>query len=366
MYMFGKARFGKAKFGKARGGRSVALLAAVTVLMAMTGCSTTAGSNTGIAAATGSQPVAGRPQPLANPNKKSITIDVLGGPGGLAEFFKAVTAGSLRAGEVLKGRGVKVTYIPLTDFTADGVNNALRTVITQKPDAILTQLLGPANCQPIKEAVQAGIKVGTMISGADCLESTGAMFFHGENTGPAWSKLITDTLAKATGDKACKVGIITGWFDVPAIEARRQAIVAGLAETKMTPVSKGVAVAEDTSKMQAAARDYANSNPDLCALVTDVSDNGATAAALSPEQQKKIKVISADLTDGIIKQIKAGTQFASYTQDPFGETYDSVMWLYNSVISGKNQVTGFLQATKNLVVTKDNLAQAVKVQSEGQ
>ncbi len=354
------------KIAPARRRRSVALLAATAVLMAMTGCASASGNDTGIAAAKGTQPVAGRPMPVANTANKKITIDVLGGPGGLAEFFKAVTAGSLRAGEVLKSKNVKVTYVPLTDFTAAGVNNALRTEITQKPDAILTQLLGPANCQPIKEAVQAGIKVGAMISGADCLESTGALFFHGEDTLPAWSKLITDTLAKATGDQPCKVGIITGWFDVPAVEARRQAIVAGLAQTKMTPVNKGVAAAEDTAKFQAAARDYANSNPDLCAIVTDVSDNGATAAALTPEQLKKIKVISADLTNGIIQQIKSGNQYAAYTQDPFGETYDSVMWLYNAVITGKDPVSGFMQATKNLVVTKDNLTEAVKVQSEGQ
>ncbi|ADB49692.1 sugar ABC transporter substrate-binding protein [Conexibacter woesei] len=321
--------------------------------------------DTGIAAAEGTQPVAGRPMPVDNPDKQPVRIAIISAPPQIAEFFKAVTAGALRADDVLTAHGGSVDYVNVTDFTVGGINSAVRTAISQGYDAIAVSMLSSGNCAPLKEATAKGIKVASLAGNAECAESSGALFFHGEDSLKAWAG-VGKTMVDATGGQECKVGIITGSFSVEAHEQRRNGFIDGLEGSNVSPVSKGVEGGVDPAKTQAATRDYVSANPDLCGIAVLVNDNGAAAAALTPEQAKKIKVISADLTTGIEKQIGNGKQYASFTQDPFGESYDTAIWLYNAVITGKGPEGGFFQPVEGVLVTKDNLEAAVEAQSNGE
>ncbi|MFC8849166.1 MULTISPECIES: sugar ABC transporter substrate-binding protein [unclassified Micromonospora] len=349
--------------------RHLVVALATMSLVAVTGCGSSGGSGTtdssdDVAAATGTTPVPGRPTPVDNPDKKKVRIALVDFPAQVAEVFKASEAGASRAKEVLAGLGAEVDYLPVTTISADGVNQVVRTAINEGYDAIGVTLLGPANCEPMREAVAKGIKVAAMMSSADCVEGTGALFYHGEDSHAAWME-IAKSLVAAVGDKTCKVGIVTGFFSAPQHEARRQGFIDGLAGSGITPVSKGVEAGVDQAKYQAAARDYVTANDDLCALVATTGENGAMASTLSAEQAAKIKVITSDLTSGTRKQIEAGKQYAAIEQDPFGSTYDTSIWLYNAVIGGQGPDGGFNQPVKDLIVTKDNLTDALRKQSQG-
>lgn len=341
-------------------------LSACALLIGSAGCSATGSSTAGssISAATGSEPVAGRPTPVENTTKKPIRIAVVDFPSQVAEVFKASEAGASRAGQVLAAYNATVDYLPVTTVSADGVNQVVRTAMTEGYDAIAVTLLGAANCAPMKEAVDKGIKVAAIMSSADCVQSTGALFYHGEDSLPAWTA-IGKQMAEVTGTAPCTAGLITGFFSAPQHEARREGLLAGIAGTHLTAVGKGVEAGVDTAKYQAAARDYVTANPDLCAILITTGDNGAAASTLTTEQAAKIKVISSDLTSGTRKQIEAGKQYAAVEQDPFGSTYDSSIWLYNAVVTGKGPEGGFNQPVKNMVVTKDNLQEALRIQTEG-
>lgn len=349
-------------------------LAALTIaaLAATAACSSTTGtggasgssSSASIAAASGTDPIPGRPVPVQNADGKEYKIALVDFPSQVAEVFKASEAGAARAKEVLEGFGVTVDYLPVTDVSADGVNQVVRTAITEGYDAIGVTLLGPANCAPMKEAVDQGIKVAAMMSSADCVEGTGALFYHGEDSPTAWQE-VAKALVEEIGDKTCTVGIVTGFFSAPQHEARRQGFIDGLEGSSITPVSKGVEAGVDTAKYQAAARDYVTANDDLCAIVATTGENGAMASTLTDEQAKTIKVISSDLTSGTRQQIESGKQFAAIEQDPFGSTYDTAIWLYNALVTGKGPDGGFDQPVTDLVVTKANLDEALRKQSQG-
>jgi ribose transport system substrate-binding protein len=347
-------------------GAIAAVLTTSALLVASVGCSapTTPTASSGISAASGTSPVAGRPTPVANPQNKPVKIAIVDFPSQVAEVFKASEAGASRASQVLAAYNVKVDYLPVTTISADGVNQVVRTAMNDGYDAIAVTLLGAANCAPMKEAVAKGIKVAAIMSSADCVEGTGALFYHGEDSLSAWTA-IGKQMAEATGTQSCTAGVVTGFFSAPQHEARREGLLAGIAGTHLTAVGKGVEAGVDPAKYQAAARDYVTANPDLCAILITTGDNGAAASTLTTEQAAKIKVISSDLTSGTRKQIESGKQYAAVEQDPFGSTYDSSIWLYNAVITGNGPEGGFNQPVKNLIVTKENLQEALRMQTEG-
>jgi ribose transport system substrate-binding protein len=319
--------------------------------------------------ASGKPPIAGRTQPVENTTGKTIKIGLISFPES-NEFFSAVKVGSDGARDVLAGYNAVVDYVTVNDFSQDAVNAAGRATLLQGYDAIAFLPLDNGACPLIKDAVKAGVKVAVFITTADCAEQAGALFFHGEDLGYAWGKIAVPALVKMVnadpqwGGKDCKAGVITGAFAVPTHETMRLAILDGLKGTNISPVSDGVEAENDLSKVGPAARAYVTGNPDdLCAIIVDIGDAGAAAAALSDEQAKRIKVLSADFTLGGVEQMKKGKQSLLLGQDPFGEAYDTAILLYNAVVTGK--APGFHQPVKNSVMTPDNIEQLMEAQANG-
>jgi ribose transport system substrate-binding protein len=320
-------------------------------------------------AGTLASPVAGRTQPVSNTTGKKIKIALISFPSS-NEFFAPVKLGSDRANAVLQSRNASVDYITVNDFTEDAVNAATRAALLQGYDAVGIVALDAGVCPVIKDAIAKKIKVATFIVSAPCVQSSGALFFHGEDLYKAWKTLAVPALVKAVkadpywAGKKCKVGVITGSFSVPAHELMRTGIIAGLKGTNLSPVSSGVEIAQDLSKVGPAVRAYVAGNPtDLCGVAVDIGDAGAGAAALTSSQAKHIKVMSADLTVGGVTQMRKGKQAVLIGQDPFGESYDTAMLLYNAVVTGKNP--GFYQPVKDSVMTKSNINKLVAAQNSG-
>ena len=319
--------------------------------------------------AAGKAPIAGRTQPVPNTSGKHLKIGLVSFPES-NEFFSAVKVGSDASTEVLKGFDTTVDYITVNEFTQDAVNAAARAAALQGYDALAFLPLDPGACPLIKELTGKGIKVAVFITTADCAQTSGALFFHGEDLDKAWGEIATQALIKAVNDdpqwagKQCKVGIITGAFSVPTHETMRKAIIRGLEGSNLTPVSDGVEIAQDLSKVGPAVKAYITGNPtDLCAVAVDIGDAGAAAAALTDEQAKHIKVISADFTVGGVEQMRKGKQTILIGQDPFGEAYDTALLLYNTLVTGQDP--GFYQPVKNSVMTPDNIDSLMEAQANG-
>jgi ribose transport system substrate-binding protein len=327
-----------------------------------------AGSEAASAAAA-RQPIAGRTQPVENTTGRPVKIALISFPES-NEFFSSVKVGSDAARDVLAGYNAVVDYVTVNDFTQDAVNAAGRATLLQGYDAIAFLPLDAGACPLIKDAVKQGVKVAVFITTADCAEASGALFFHGEDLRHAWKDIAVASLVKLVnadpqwGGKPCKAGIITGAFAVPTHETMRLAILEGLKGSNVVPVSDGVEAENDLSKVGPAARAYVTGNPDdLCAIIVDIGDAGAAAAALTDEQAKRIKVLSADFTVGGVTQMRKGKQTVLLGQDPFGEAYDTALLLYNAVVTGK--APGFYQPVKNSVMTPDTIDALMEAQAKG-
>jgi ribose transport system substrate-binding protein len=322
-----------------------------------------------VASAETKAPIAGRTQPVENTTGKTIKIGLISFPES-NEFFSAVKVGSDAARDVLAGYNAVVDYVTVNEFTQDAVNAAGRATLLQGYDAIAFLPLDNGACPLIKDAIKAGVKVAVFITTADCAKDSGALFFHGEDLDQAWGPVAVGAAVKAVNanplwaGKECKAGIITGAFSVPTHETMRKAILAGLKGTNISPVSDGVEIEQDLSKVGPAVKAYITGNPDdLCAIFVNIGDAGAAAAALDDEQAKRITIVSADFTQGGVAQMRKGKQAILIGQDPFGEAYDTALLLYNAVATGKNP--DFHQPVKNSIMTPENIDALMKAQAEG-
>jgi ABC-type sugar transport system substrate-binding protein len=317
-------------------------------------------------------PIAGRTQPVANTTGKTVKIGLISFPES-NEFFSSVKVGSDAAAEVLKKFNAEVDYVTVNDFTQDAVNAAGRATLLQGYNAIAFLPLDNGACPLIKDAVKAGVKVAAFITTADCAKDSGdqaGATRRIKDLETAWGQVAVGAAVKAVeadpmwAGKSCKAGIITGAFSVPTHETMRKAILAGLKGTSISPVSDGVEIEQDLSKVGPAVKAYITGNPtDLCAIFVNIGDAGAAAAALTDEQAKHIKVISADFTQGGVEQLKKGKQAILIGQDPFGEAYDTAILLYNAVVTGVNP--DFHQPVKNSVMTADNIDALMQAQADG-
>ena len=314
-------------------------------------------------------PIPGRTIPVENTTGRTIKIGLISFPES-NEFFSGVKVGSDGARDVLAGYNAVVDYLTVNEFTQDAVNAAGRAALLQGYDAIAFLPLDNGACPLIKDAVEANVKVAVFITTADCAEESGALFFHGEDLPLAWGKIAVPALVEMINadplwaGKECKAGIITGAFAIPTHETMRLAILEGLKGTNVVPVSEGVEAENDLSKVGPAARAYLTGNPDdLCAIIVNIGDAGAAAAALTDEQAKRVYVLSADFTVGGVEQMRNGKQDLLLGQDPFGEAYDTAILLYNAVVTGEDP--GFYQPVKNSLMTVDNIDELMKAQAEG-
>jgi ribose transport system substrate-binding protein len=314
-------------------------------------------------------PIAGRTQPVENTLGRTVKIGLLSFPE-TNEFFNAVKVGSDGATDVLSGYDAVVDYITINDFTQDAVNAAGRAAMLQGYDALALLPLDAGACPFIEEATAQGIKMAEFITNVDCAKDAGSLFFHGEDLAKAWGEIAIDALVAAKeadprwAGKPCKAGVITGSFSVPTHEVMRTSIIAGLANTDISPVSEGVEIAQDLSKVGPAARAYITGNPDdLCAIIVDIGDAGAAAAALTDEEAQRIKVMSADFTVGGVEQMRNGKQTILIGQDPFGEAYDTAVLLYNAVVTGEDP--DYYQPVVNSVMTPDNIDALMQAQADG-
>jgi ribose transport system substrate-binding protein len=343
------------------------MLASLTIWCAI--AATAAYSAAAAAAPNVRPPVPGRTQPVANTTGRMIRIALISFPE-CNEFFSSVKVGSDAARDVLAGFNAVVDYVTVNEFTQDAVNAAGRATLLQGYDALAFLPLDAGACPFIKNAVAKGVKAAVFITTADCAQASGALFFHGEDLEHAWRDVAVPALVDAVNanplwaGKPCKAGVVTGAFAIPTHETMRKAILEGLKGKNVTPVSDGVEAENDLSKVGPAARAYVTGNPDdLCAIIVDIGDAGAAAAALTDEQAKRIKVLSADFTLGGVEQLRKSKQALLLGQDPFGEAYDTALLLYNAVATGKNP--DFHQPVKNSVMTSANIDALMEAQAKG-
>jgi ABC-type sugar transport system substrate-binding protein len=172
----------------------------------------------------------------------------------------------------------------------------------------------------------------------------------------------------ASSSKPGKVGISTEQFAFQALELRRKGFIAGLRKNCpwVTPINQGVEDKADPVTIQSNVRTFIASTPHLVGVYMPGGNPHVAANEICAEKkQASIKMVGFDFTTENAIAIKKGCLTAAIGQDPFGQSYDSIMYLYNWVVAHRKPSATYFIPTTAVVATRANIDKVLVAQSSG-
>jgi len=321
-------------------------------------------------AAVSTKPVPGRIQPTSVKPRTHLSIAVIGIVNN--PFFLQVEAGYTRAAAVLKAlSGTKVTWVDAgSAVTTPALGTAIDAQVALGVNAILSDTSDNSLCTYIKYAVKHGVPFAAYNGNVACAQASGALFFHGQDLYAAGVKagqlMCQATAHLASKTKPGKVGVSTESLSFQALVDRANGFVAGLKRycpwvTATSPVVDNA----DPATIQSNVRSFIASTPNLVGVyMTGGNPYVAANTICAAHKQNTVKFIGFDFTTENAAAIRTGCFTAAISQDPFGQAYDSVMYMYNYLVTGKRPATYFIP-TKMSIATKANINQEMAAQASG-
>jgi ribose transport system substrate-binding protein len=278
-------------------------------------------------------------------------------------FFAQVKTGYDVVKPKIEAAGGTVDWITAgTEVTVDSVGNAISAAVVDGYDAIAALMPGDGICTYIRRANAKGVLVAAYNGNASCAQSSGAIFFHGQDlraAGVAAGRLMcTATKDLASASKPGVVGIETESFTFQALEERRLGFLDGLKQNCpwVTQAGGGVEYQQSTDRVASATRDYMTATKNLVGIyVTGGNPQVAAQTVASAGKTSTVKVIGFDFTAENVAQIKAGNMYAAIGQDPYGQSFDTIVWLYNALVDKQKPSPDYFIPTRSVVGTQANI-----------
>jgi ribose transport system substrate-binding protein len=313
--------------------------AVVAITTIAAGCSSSSGSSgsTSTGGSTGSTAAA-----------KSGTVTFIQGVAG-DPFYQTMACG---AEAEAKAIGVKLNVQGATNWDVSLQTPIVQSVIAAKPDVMfIAPNDATAMIAPLKQAVAAGIKVGTVDTS---ITDTSVPSFSISTDNVAGGAAAADALAKLVGEK----GSVLLVGEQPGVTTAVQRGQGFRDELKKYPNIKYVGNiftnASGVSSIAALVSSKIAATPDLVgifALATDQSE-GANNAVRAAGKAGKIKVVGFDAGPTQVEQLKQGVVQALVAQQPAEIGKDAVDDA-SALINGKSVEAH--TGTGSAVVTADNM-----------
>jgi ABC-type sugar transport system substrate-binding protein len=113
-------------------------------------------------------------------------------------------------------------------------------------------------------------------------------------------------------------------------------------------------------------KNFVTSTPNLVGIyMTGGNPDVAANEICAQKKQASIKMVAFDFTTENAIAIKKGCLTAAIGQDPFGQSYDSIMYLYNWVVAHKKPSATYFIPTTAVVGTRANIDKVLVAQSSG-
>lgn len=277
-------------------------------------------------------------------------------------FFVPIQVGVSAAGALLKSRGVTVNYVDAgSGITIPEVVSAIEGSVADGSKAIGVIPLAAGACPAIAAAVKAGVAVATAVSEGACSEASGSLFYVGANDlqqGVMGAQAMAQAI-QCTG----QVGIITDTATNTGVHQRTVGFVNEM--QKICPKVDIVGTVYNTDSTSAAytqAENYMTAYPNLRGIFqASGGDAGAGSAIKAAGKSGQVAMIGYDFVPENVTLLREGAITALIGQDPFQEGYNTVVDLFNYLLT-KKVPKPYHQYVTIQVMTHSNIASVMKTQ----
>ncbi len=249
-----------------------------------------------------------------------------------AEFWNFIKQGIMYAKKELSKCNTDIESIEINEPSAENFKNAINDCIQKKYDGISVVGYYKETVPLINKAVESGIPVATFNSD---LQDSKRIVFVGQNpykAGEFAAHLMADALSREG-----KVGIITSDFNISGHQLRSDGFKNIIGDIKDMEIAFEREVHDNDLEAYKKTKELLSKFNDLRGIF--ICAGGISGVAKAVEELKlsgTIKIICFDFIDKTIEYIKKGVITASIGQDPFGQSYSSIVYLYNNITAGKN------------------------------
>lgn len=268
-------------------------------------------------------------------------------------FWNQVKEGAEAVADYMKDYNCTVDWISMGDMTSENVVAGIENAISMEYDGIVVCPVFDGTEDVINKAVDSGIPVVTFV--AEGSKESKRIINVGQDAYSA-GQAAGEAIADFCGGRG-KVAVITGTFGAVQHENRMKGALDDLA--KNDPDIEIVGKVENKDSATTAynqTMDFITANPDLkCVYVTAGGPFGACQAIQELGLTGKVGVVGFDHTPENLEYVYSGEMVAAVSQDPQGQSWNSVAMLFNHIVSGTDYDEHV--ATPNTIVTPDTVVQ---------
>ncbi|SKA95100.1 methyl-accepting chemotaxis protein/ribose transport system substrate-binding protein [Caloramator quimbayensis] len=248
-----------------------------------------------------------------------------------AEFWNSIKQGIMYAKRELLNRNTKVDLIEIQDTTVENFNKALDNLISEGYDGISVVGYYKEMAAKINNAANKGIAVATF--NGDVPESN-RLVFVGQN--PYSAGLLSGEMMVKEIKRDGKIGIITSSFNINDHQLRIKGFKESLSKGKNFNVVFEAEAHDNDEVAYKKTKQYLEENKDLNGIFIAAGGiSGVARAVVDMGLSGKVKIVCFDFIDSTLNYIKKGVISCSIGQDPFGQGYNPLIYLYNYIVDNK-------------------------------
>ncbi len=269
-----------------------------------------------------------------------------------ALFWRDVSYGTDAVVELLRQKkyNCKVDVFTVKDYTGPLVKEKAEECIEKKYDAICMPGASNSLVDTINKASESGILV--YLFNSDCDTSKRIAFF-GQDLDAA-GRIAGTRIAESMHNKG-KVAVITGYYNVDAMERRRKGAESVFSASKDISYIGTYENHDSRDEAYDITKAILEDNPDLSGLlVTAGGCIGAADAILEAGLNDQITLAAYDFYKENVEYTRKGYIDILLDQDAFGQGSDPVIAAYNHVLAGKPQFTGIVYSRMD-IATPENI-----------
>lgn len=273
------------------------------------------------------------------------------------DFWRSVRRGSIYAQKELETLGAKVTYVPFYAWGTvyEEINELMDKMLLEDYDGYaLPGFMLDNVAEKMKRAIELGKKVYSFNCAPKSMEYCTAVFQPDVADGAIAAAKVMDRSLKRKG----RVVVLEGGRDVSVNAIRSDSFQEYLKKSGGSKVTEVLHVDYDRDVIYKQVTEYLKAHDDVDGMFLTTGRPVEVARAIE-DSKKKVKLVVFDHSDEIFQYIKKGIIVGAIGQDPFGQGYDPIVWMYNCTVTGRELPSTNMKC-RSTVVDRNNVDSLVE------
>lgn len=273
------------------------------------------------------------------------------------DFWWSVRRGAIYAKKELEKLGAKITYVPFFKWGTvyEEMNEKMDQMLKEDYDGFILPGFMMGN---VEAKLQRALSMGKLVYAFNCdiekKEFRSAVF---QPDVAEAAVIAAKTLERELNGKG-RILVLEGGREVAVNAIRSDNFQNYFKGNKSIEIADVIHIDYTEEETYQQVKKYLQEHENIDGMFITTGTPIAAARAIE-DLRRKIKLVVFDHSQAIYQYIKKGIIVAAIGQDPFGQGFDPIVWMYNCVVTGKELPSENMKCRSN-VVDRNNVDSLVE------